>query len=82
MSNARGTSVGSALAVLLISGAFYPLFSAALGAVYVLGRRLYSSGYRAKGAEGRGVGAIVLDIALVGLWIGSVVGSLSFAGVF
>jgi hypothetical protein len=36
----------------LLSGLFYPRFSAAAGAVYSLGRLLYAIGYRAFGAKG------------------------------
>lgn len=70
------------LALLLLSGAFYPRFSAATGAIYVVGRYLYARGYRRDGAKGRTLGAIVLDIALVLLLGGAVTGSLSLLRFF
>src|SRR5690348_17877072 len=45
------------------------------GAVYIAGRVLYGMGYRSKGARGRVVGALTLDVALLGALGGAVVGA-------
>ena len=60
----------------LVGGLFYPRLSAALGAVYLFGRTLYTRGYQKHGPEGRKIGALILDTALLGM-LGTVVyGSL------
>jgi uncharacterized membrane protein YecN with MAPEG domain len=61
---------GIALVVpaLLIAGLFQTKITFILGVVYIVGRELYSQGYKTFGASKRGLGAATLDIALVGLW--------------
>jgi uncharacterized membrane protein YecN with MAPEG domain len=41
--------VASILTALLISGLFFPRYTAVLGAVYIVGRVMYGLGYRNKG---------------------------------
>jgi hypothetical protein len=45
----RAEGVATILTFLLISGLFFPRYTAALGAVYIFGRVLYGIGYRWKG---------------------------------
>jgi glutathione S-transferase len=56
--------VASITTALLISGLFYPRWSAAWGATYVVGRQLYAIGYRRSGAQGRLLGVGLVDVGL------------------
>ncbi len=38
------------------------------GIIYIIGREIYSQGYRRSGSKGRLVGALTLDVALLALW--------------
>lgn len=69
-----------ALTFLLISGLFFPRFSTACGALYIVGRALYTGGYKTKGSRGRLVGVLILNIGLAGLLGGALWGSFQFAG--
>ena len=55
------------LVALAVAGLYQPALSANLGAVYFVGRLIYSIGYTQSGAKGRLVGVLVLDVALFGL---------------
>eukprot|EP01090_Pellita_catalonica_P021489 TRINITY_DN8061_c0_g1_i2.p1 TRINITY_DN8061_c0_g1~~TRINITY_DN8061_c0_g1_i2.p1 ORF type:complete len:176 (-),score=17.94 TRINITY_DN8061_c0_g1_i2:73-600(-) len=66
----------------LIGGLFYPCVAAVLGIVWIVARSLYAWGYRSKGPKGRGIGAILGDVSLLGLFLISVYGSFQFAGGF
>ena len=57
---------------MFISIFYHPLACAILGFIYALGRLFYSIGY-AKSPNLRGIGAIILDLALIGLFILSLV---------
>ncbi|KAK9768667.1 Microsomal glutathione S-transferase 3 [Basidiobolus ranarum] len=61
--------ISSAQVFVLLSGLFYPKVSGFLGFTYIVGRQLYSAGYRSKGPEGRMIGAIALDVALVVMFL-------------
>jgi len=61
-----------AIAWLFIGGYHYPLEAAILGYVYFLGRVIYSAGY-AKTPNMRLVGALVLDLAIIALFVLSIV---------
>mmetsp|Transcript_13615 Transcript_13615/g.19518 ORF Transcript_13615/g.19518 Transcript_13615/m.19518 type:complete len:171 (+) Transcript_13615:131-643(+) len=54
-----------AIANLLLAGLFYPITSASLGVLNLVGRQLYASGYRAKGPDGRLYGFLLINIAQV-----------------
>lgn len=45
------------------AGLWYPRFVAAAGISYALGRWLYAQGYRARGAGGRKVGAMLSGLS-------------------
>lgn len=73
------------LTLLLLSGLSYPRFSAACGAAYVVGRELYAAGYVSRGANGRLLGSVVFDAALVLLLGGAIssglaIGNITLAG--
>ena len=68
------------LTFLLISGLFFPRFSVACGAAYIVGRALYTGGYKMKGSRGRKVGVLILDLGLLGVMGGALIGSFNFAG--
>jgi hypothetical protein len=38
------------------------------GFIYIIGREIYSQGYRRSGSKGRLIGAMILDLALFILW--------------
>lgn len=56
----------------LIAGVIYPIWTVYFGAAYIVGRVLYTIGYKAQGPGGRLVGAIILDLALVALLVLSI----------
>ena len=53
---------------LLISGLSYTRLAFFTGILYIVGREIYSQGYRRSGSKGRLVGAMMLDLALLILW--------------
>ena len=59
--------VASAITLNVIAGCFFPRYAAALGGAYMLGREVFAAGYVTAGAKGRIYGAILLDLALLGL---------------
>lgn len=67
--------------MLTILSLWYPIYAAIAGAVYIVGREVYAYGYRASGAGGRLVGAIILDIALVGCFLTNVYLAVKHTGV-
>ncbi|CAG9325812.1 unnamed protein product [Blepharisma stoltei] len=52
-----------------IAGLEFPYWTIGLGAAYIIGRTVYSIGYKMSGSRGRGIGAAILDISLLGLLI-------------
>jgi len=59
--------VASIAVMLIVGGLAYPCASAVLGWIYFVGRIIYTFGYVAKGPKGRVVGALILDVGLLGL---------------
>jgi len=55
------------LPLLLLGGLYEPFWSAVAGFTFFLGRILYSIGYKAKGPQGRLVGALISEVALLPL---------------
>jgi glutathione S-transferase len=53
---------------LLISGLSYTRLAFITGIIYIIGREIYSQGYRRSGSKGRLIGALTLDLALLILW--------------
>jgi len=67
---------------LLVSGLYYPRFTAVCGAVYIIGRTMYTIGYQSKGPEGRMMGALTLDLALVAATGSSLMAAFQIGGGF
>ena len=59
--------------MVLITSIFQPLWALICAAGLVTGRILYAIGYRVKGPKGRVCGAIIVDLALIGAFIGAIV---------
>ena len=59
--------MGTILTFLMVGGLFFPKPAAIAGVSYIVGRFLYTFGYRNSGPKGRMVGALVLDLALLSL---------------
>ena len=53
---------------LLIAGLSYTRVSFWLGLLYIVGREIYSQGYRRSGSKGRLIGVLILDVSLLLLW--------------
>ncbi|CAF0872493.1 unnamed protein product [Rotaria sordida] len=53
---------------LLIAGLSYTRLTFFIGIAYIIGREIYSQGYRGAGSKGRLVGVLILDLALLALW--------------
>ena len=53
---------------LLIAGLSYTRVTFFAGLAYIVGREIYSQGYRRSGSKGRLIGALILDFALLTLW--------------
>ncbi len=65
-----------AMTTLFIGGVHYPVISASFGAVYVIGRQVFATGYRTYGPEGRYNGNLILRIGVLGLLVTSITSSL------
>ena len=51
----------------VVAGLFFPMHAARLGALYIVGREVFAVGYATKGPAWRLYGAVLFDIALLGL---------------
>jgi len=69
--------VASAITFQLLSGLFFPKLAGILGAMYIAGRALYAYGYMAKGPKGRSMGGLILDVALVAMFVASLAGAVN-----
>jgi len=68
--------IASNLTFLIISGIYFPIPSAAIGAGIILARIIYTCGYSSKGPQGRFIGVALnslLTLAQIGLTIVSAV---------
>ncbi|KAJ1950756.1 hypothetical protein IWQ62_006517 [Dispira parvispora] len=63
-------------AAVLLAGLFYPCLSSGLGLTYMLGRFLYTRGYRGDGPSGRIPGFILATLSYAGMIGTAVFGSL------
>ena len=61
--------IASSLLFLLIGGLHCPLCASGFGVLMIISRIFYAVGYVKKGPKGRLVGALLNDIALLGLFI-------------
>lgn len=61
--------ISTAITLLIIGGIYYPIVSASFGLAMIIGRIVYSVGYTMKGASGRTIGVLLIDIALVATFV-------------
>ena len=59
--------VATSILLTLVAGLYQPVWAARLGALYIAGREVFALGYAARGPSGRMYGAVLFDVALVGL---------------
>lgn len=71
-------SIASVLTLLVIGGIYYPIVAAAFGFVYFIGRIIYSIGYSMSGSAGRLIGVLILDVAIVALFVLSLITGYKF----
>ena len=62
-------SIATIITLLLIGGVYHPIAASAFGLAYFIGRLLYTVGYSWRGATGRLIGVVVIDICLVALFV-------------
>ncbi|RYH28991.1 hypothetical protein EON65_10155 [archaeon] len=63
------------------AGVYYPIATTALSLTYTIGRVLYSIGYTSKnGADGRRVGVLMADVALIAVFGMAMYGGFNSAG--
>jgi hypothetical protein len=62
----------------LIAGIYFSIPSAALGLAVFLGRLMYAIGYVVSGPTGRLIGVLINDLAILGLFVLSVISSIFF----
>ena len=74
--------VATAITLQLLGGLFFPVPVAWAGLAYIVGRQVYASLYMKKGPDGRMVGALIFDFALLFMLGAAIYGSLKFVGVF
>eukprot|EP01101_Sappina_pedata_P009924 TRINITY_DN6130_c0_g1_i1.p1 TRINITY_DN6130_c0_g1~~TRINITY_DN6130_c0_g1_i1.p1 ORF type:complete len:176 (+),score=93.84 TRINITY_DN6130_c0_g1_i1:65-592(+) len=72
--------VATSITLQLICGLFFPRLAAILGFIYIIGRFIYGVGYRSKGANGRFIGVLFFDVALLLLLGGSLFGAFTNGG--
>ena len=61
--------ISTAITLLIIGGIYYPIVAAAFGLAMIIGRLIYSIGYNMSGPSGRVIGVILIDIALIALFV-------------
>jgi glutathione S-transferase len=66
----------STYAFLLIGGIYFSIASAVLGLIVLISRAMYAIGYNSKGPGGRLIGAILNDLAILGLFGLSIASSI------
>lgn len=69
------------LCLLLLAGLRFAFPSAVLGFAYIVGREFYAWGYSKLGAKGRLVGALIVDFALVALFVMAIMTGWQMANV-
>jgi len=64
---------------LLIAGLQFPVTSAILGFAVIIGRFMYAYGYTSGGPSGRSIGVLVNDLAVLALFVLSMIVGVNFA---
>jgi glutathione S-transferase len=68
--------VTSSLFFLLVAGLYCPCTATILGVVMIVARMIYAIGYVSGGPNGRRIGAILNDLAVLGLFVMAVMYSV------
>jgi glutathione S-transferase len=71
-------SIATSLTLLIIGGIYYPDIAAGFGLALFIGRIVYSLGYYLSGAGGRLIGVLLIDVALIGLFVLSLMTGYKF----
>ena len=61
--------IASSIILILIAGLYFPIPGAALGLALFIARLIYSIGYAYSGPKGRSIGALINDLAFLGLFV-------------
>lgn len=59
--------VATYIVMILAAGIYYPIYASIMGVLVLVGRMLFAIGYVSAGANGRLAGALLVDVALLGL---------------
>jgi hypothetical protein len=54
--------------------------AAIFGLIMIIGRLIYAIGYSYGGPNGRGIGALFVDVSLIGLFVLGIWSSINFIG--
>jgi glutathione S-transferase len=54
--------------LLIVGGLSCPCWAAGFGGLLIVGRFIYAAGYSSGGPKGRMIGALLVDVALLGLF--------------
>lgn len=68
--------IASTLIFLLIAGIYFPIPAAALGLGVFIGRLTYAIGYAVGGPNGRLIGVLINDLAIVGSFVLAFISSI------
>ena len=70
--------IACSLVLLLVAGLQFPITSASLGLAVIIGRFLYAYGYTSGGPSGRSIGVLINDLAVLALFILSIIAGVNF----
>lgn len=70
--------IASTLVLIAVSGVYFPIPAAALGLTIFIARIIYSVGYAMGGPRGRSIGALINDVAFLGVFVLSFLSSVYF----
>jgi glutathione S-transferase len=68
--------IASTLLLVLVSGIYFPIPAAVLGLTIFIARIIYSVGYVIDGPKGRFIGALINNLAILGVFVLSVISSV------
>lgn len=70
--------IASTLVFLLVAGIYFPIPAAALGLGVFIGRLTYAIGYAMGGPNGRLIGVLINDLAILGAFVLAFISSVKF----
>ena len=70
--------IATTIVLILVAGIYFPIPSAALGLAVFIARLFYSIGYAMGGPNGRVIGALMNDVAILALFVLSFISSVYF----